>query len=94
MSSTTVAIDVDGHHITGIATESAVEHLPLVVALHGASYTSAYGAAMLLVRPDQQCRVAVHLDVSRRTRRATRARPSDWQVNPPTCLLQMQRSAV
>jgi pimeloyl-ACP methyl ester carboxylesterase len=42
MSSTPVAIDVDGHHITGIATESAVEHLPLVVALHGGSYTSAY----------------------------------------------------
>ena len=42
MSSTPVAIDVDGYHITGIATESAVEHLPLVVALHGGSYTSAY----------------------------------------------------
>lgn len=42
MTRTTVSIDADGHHIGGIATECQNQQHPLIVALHGGSYTSAY----------------------------------------------------
>jgi pimeloyl-ACP methyl ester carboxylesterase len=42
MPRTTVSIVANGHHIGGIATESESQGHPLVVALHGGSYTSAY----------------------------------------------------
>jgi pimeloyl-ACP methyl ester carboxylesterase len=37
-----LSIDVDGHHVAGIATELPGSKHPLVVALHGGSYTSRY----------------------------------------------------
>jgi len=42
MTRTTISIDADGHHIGGIATERQSQQRPLIVALHGGSYTSAY----------------------------------------------------
>ncbi len=42
MTRTTISIDADGHHIGGITTERQNQSRPLIVALHGGSYTSAY----------------------------------------------------
>jgi pimeloyl-ACP methyl ester carboxylesterase len=42
MTRTMVSIDADGHHIGGIATELTGQGRPLIVALHGGSYFSAY----------------------------------------------------
>jgi pimeloyl-ACP methyl ester carboxylesterase len=42
MTRKTVSVDADGHHIGGIATELCGQGRPLLVALHGGSYTSAY----------------------------------------------------
>jgi pimeloyl-ACP methyl ester carboxylesterase len=42
MTHATVSIDADGYHIGGIATERQNQQRPLIVALHGGSYTSSY----------------------------------------------------
>lgn len=49
MNNTLVSLDADGHHIAGIATElgstepgGAAADRPLIVALHGGTYTSVY----------------------------------------------------
>ena len=42
MSANALTVDAEGHRITGVSTEPGAEDLPLVVALHGGSYTSAY----------------------------------------------------
>jgi pimeloyl-ACP methyl ester carboxylesterase len=42
MTRTSISIDADGHQIGGIATERQNQQRPLIVALHGGSYTSAY----------------------------------------------------
>ena len=42
MPTNPLALEVDGHRITGISNESGADDLPLIVALPGGSYTSAY----------------------------------------------------
>jgi pimeloyl-ACP methyl ester carboxylesterase len=42
MTRDTVSVDANGHHIGGISTELQAQRRPLIVALHGGSYTSAY----------------------------------------------------
>jgi pimeloyl-ACP methyl ester carboxylesterase len=42
MSTNALALDIDGHRITGISNGSVTEDLPLIVALPGGSYTSSY----------------------------------------------------
>jgi pimeloyl-ACP methyl ester carboxylesterase len=42
MTRNAVSVDANGHHIGGISTELQDQRLPLIVALHGGSYTSAY----------------------------------------------------
>ena len=42
MPTNALALDVDGHRITGISNESVADDLPLIVALPGGSYTSSY----------------------------------------------------
>ena len=42
MTTKALALDVDGHRITGISNETGADDLPLIVALPGGSYTSAY----------------------------------------------------
>ena len=42
MSTNALVVDVGGHRITGISSETSPDDLPLIVALPGGSYTSAY----------------------------------------------------
>jgi pimeloyl-ACP methyl ester carboxylesterase len=42
MSANALVVDAGGHRITGISNGSSAGDLPLLVALHGGSYTSAY----------------------------------------------------
>jgi pimeloyl-ACP methyl ester carboxylesterase len=42
MSINALVVDAGGHRITGISSETSAEDLPLIVALPGGSYTSAY----------------------------------------------------